>query len=54
MRYHLQRNSLAAKARYVVELTYSSQARWFNAKVPRYRGLPKAILAQAIWRCPFT
>ncbi len=29
----LQRNSLISKARYVVERTFGSQARWFGAKV---------------------
>lgn len=29
----LQRNSLITKARYVVECTFGSQARWFNAKI---------------------
>ena len=38
----LQRNRLIAKARYVVERTFGSQARWFNAKILRYRGLAKA------------
>lgn len=41
-RRQLQRNSLIAKARYVVECTFSSQARWFNAKILRYRGRAKA------------
>ena len=38
----LQRNRLITKARYVVERTFGSQARWFNAKILRYRGLAKA------------
>uniref|UniRef100_UPI0025EC906C transposase n=1 Tax=Nitrosomonas sp. TaxID=42353 RepID=UPI0025EC906C len=38
----LQRNSLISKARYVVERTFGSQARWFGAKVLRYRGKAKA------------
>ena len=37
-----QRNSLISKARYVVERTFGSQARWFGAKVLRYRGKAKA------------
>ncbi len=37
----LQRNSFS-KARYVVERTFGSQARWFGAKVLRYRGKAKA------------
>ena len=41
-RWQLQRNSLIAKVRYVVERTFGSQARWFNAKILRYRGLAKA------------
>lgn len=41
-RRQLQRNSLIAKARYVVERTFGSQARWFNAKILRYRGLALA------------
>ena len=41
-RRQLQRNSLIAKARYVVERTFGSQARWFNAKILRYHGLAKA------------
>lgn len=41
-RRQLQRNSLITKARYVVERTFGSQARWFNAKILRYRGLAKA------------
>jgi len=41
-RRQLQRNSLIAKVRYVVERTFGSQARWFNAKILRYRGLAKA------------
>ncbi len=32
----------ALKARYVVERTFGSQARWFGAKVLRYRGKAKA------------
>ncbi|MBY0474374.1 MAG: transposase [Nitrosomonas sp.] len=38
----LQRNSLISKARYVVERTFGSQARWFGAKVLRYRDKTKA------------
>ncbi len=38
----LQRNSLISKARYVVERTFGSQARWFGAKVLRYRDKAKA------------
>jgi IS5 family transposase len=38
----LQRNRLITKARYVVERTFGSQARWFNAKILRYCGLAKA------------
>ncbi|MBV6447370.1 transposase [Nitrosomonas sp.] len=38
----LQRNRLITKARYVVERTFGSQARWFNGKILRYRGLAKA------------
>ena len=34
----LQRNSLITKARYVVERTFGSQVRWFNAKILRYKG----------------
>lgn len=41
-RRQLQRNSLITKARYVVERTFGSQARWFSAKTLRYRGLAKA------------
>ncbi len=41
-RRQLQRNSLIAKARYVVERTFGSQARWFNAKTLRYRGKASA------------
>jgi len=41
-RRQLQRNSLIAKARYVVERTFGGQARWFNAKTLRYRGLALA------------
>lgn len=41
-RRQLQRNSLITKSRYVVERTFGSQARWFNAKILRYRGLAKA------------
>ena len=37
-----QRNSLISKARYVVERTFGNQARWFGAKVLRYRGKAKA------------
>lgn len=37
-----QRNSLISKARYVVERTFGSQARWFGVKVLRYRGKAKA------------
>ncbi|MBL8499733.1 MAG: transposase [Nitrosomonas sp.] len=45
-RRQLRRNSLITKARYVVERTFGSQARWFNTKILRYRGL---ALAHA-WR----
>lgn len=38
----LQRNILITKARYVVERTFGSQVRWFNAKVLRYRGKASA------------
>ena len=38
----LQRNRLITKARYVVERTFGSQARWFNAKTLRYCDLAKA------------
>lgn len=38
----LQRNSLIAKVRYVVERTFGSQTRWFGSKVLRYRGNAKA------------
>lgn len=38
----LQRNRLITKARYVVERTFGSQARWFGSKFLRYRGLAKA------------
>ena len=38
----LQRNRLITRARYVVERTFGSQVRWFNAKILRYRGLAKA------------
>ncbi|MBP6367094.1 MAG: transposase [Nitrosomonas sp.] len=38
----LQRNSLIAKVRYVVERTFGSQVRWFNAKIVRYHDLTKA------------
>lgn len=38
----LQRNSLIAKVRYVVERTFGSQTRWFGSKVLRYGGLTKA------------
>ncbi|QOJ24946.1 MAG: transposase [Gammaproteobacteria bacterium] len=41
-RRQLQRNSLITKSRYVVERTFGSQARWFNAKILRYRGLALA------------
>ncbi|TXI18214.1 MAG: IS5 family transposase [Nitrosomonas sp.] len=41
-RRQLQRNSLITKARYVVERTFGSQARWFNGKMLRYSGLAKA------------
>ncbi|MEQ1816495.1 MAG: transposase, partial [Nitrosomonas sp.] len=37
-----QRNSLISKARYVVERTFGSQARWFGVNVLRYRGKAKA------------
>lgn len=47
-RRHLQRNNLIAKARYVVERTFGSQVRWFNAKILRYRGLAwRMLLAMA-------
>jgi IS5 family transposase len=38
----LQRNRLITKVRYVVERTFGSQVRWFNAKILRYCGLAKA------------
>ncbi len=38
----LQRNNLITKIRYVVERIFGSQARWFNAKIVRYRGVAKA------------
>jgi len=38
----LQRNRMITKVRYVVERTFGSQARWFNAKILRYHGLAKA------------
>jgi transposase, IS5 family len=38
----LLRNRLITKARYVVERTFGSQARWFGSKILRYRGLAKA------------
>ncbi|MFO1289616.1 MAG: IS5 family transposase [Nitrosomonas sp.] len=41
-RQQLRRNRLITKARYVVERTFGSQARWFNAKTLRYCGLAKA------------
>ena len=41
-RRQLQRNSLITKSRYVVERTFGSQTRWFNAKILRYRGLALA------------
>jgi len=41
-RRQLRRNSLITKARYVVERTFGSQARWFNTKILRYRGLALA------------
>jgi IS5 family transposase len=41
-RRQLQRNSLITKARYVVERTFGSQVRWFNAKILRYHGLALA------------
>ena len=37
-----RRNSRIAKVRYVVERTFGSQARWFNSKIVRYKGLAKA------------
>ena len=47
-RRQLQRNNLIAKARYVVERTFGSQVRWFNAKILRYRGLAwRMLLAMA-------
>ena len=42
MRRQLQRNKLITKARYLIERTFGSQVRWFNAKTLRYRGLAKA------------
>lgn len=41
-RRQLKRNRLITKARYVVERTFGSQVRWFNAKTLRYLGLAKA------------
>ena len=41
-RRQLQRNRMITKVRYVVERTFGSQARWFNAKILRYCGLAKA------------
>ena len=38
----LQRNRMITKVRYVVERTFGSQVRWFNAKILRYYGLAKA------------
>ncbi|HQX14725.1 MAG TPA: transposase, partial [Nitrosomonas sp.] len=38
----LQRNRIITKVRYVVERTFGSQARWFNAKILRYCSLAKA------------
>jgi len=38
----MQRNRLITKIRYVVERTFGSQTRWFNAKTLRYCGLAKA------------
>ena len=38
----LQRNRMITKVRYVVERTFGSQVRWFNAKILRYCGLDKA------------
>lgn len=38
----LQRNRLITRARYVVERTFGSQARWFGSKILRYQGLAKA------------
>lgn len=38
----LQRNKLITRARYVVERTFGSQARWFDGKTLRYQGLAKA------------
>ena len=38
----LQRNRLITQARFVVERTFGSQARWFGSKTLRYRGLAKA------------
>ncbi|MCC8997564.1 MAG: transposase [Nitrosomonas sp.] len=37
----LQRNRMITKVRYVVERTFGSQARWFNAKILHYCGLAK-------------
>ncbi|QOJ23533.1 MAG: transposase [Gammaproteobacteria bacterium] len=41
-RRQLQRNNLITKVRHVVERTFGSQVRWFNAKILRYRSLAKA------------
>jgi IS5 family transposase len=38
----LQRNKKISKVRFVVERTFGSQARWFNSKVLRYKGIDKA------------
>ena len=38
----LQRTKLITRARYVVERTFGSQARWFGGKILRYCGLAKA------------
>jgi IS5 family transposase len=38
----IQRNRLIIQARYVVERTFGSQARWFGSKILRYCGRAKA------------
>ena len=38
----IQRNRLITQARYVVERTFGSQARWFGSKILRYYGRAKA------------
>ncbi|WP_096291787.1 hypothetical protein [Nitrosomonas ureae] len=40
--WELQCNNLITKSRYVVERTFGSQVRWFNAETLRYPGLAKA------------